>query len=348
MCIRHAWNDVGGSMSDETIDAVLAGLDGMESITTVNLSGFGEAMEHRRFWDVLAELKAIGKSVEVISNGVWPDEGVAQRLIDSKLDRIIVSIDGINDRDDTPLHPGSFATVADNLKRLHQLRTAQRLDYPQIGIEFVATRQNIGELADLKKMSWVLGFSTILVTNVIPHTPDLAAQTLYEDWSTTSRALAPSIWSVHVDMPVMDPRAEVGGSIRRLSKSGAKVTMNGAEIVGASARCRFVTEGRMAVRWDGKVSPCLSLMHEHTYYHQGREKHMLPYHLGDVNAAPLADIWNSPEYVDFRDRVRNFEFSPCLDCGDCDLRETNEEDCYSDQFPRCGECLWAHGMIQCP
>ena len=348
MCIRHSWRNAGGSMSDETFEAVLAGLGGMESITTVSLSGFGEAMTHGQFWSFLARLKAAGLFVEVISNGLWPDGQTAERMIDLKLDRVIVSVDGISDASSRMLHEGSFAAVSANLRALNELRMSRDVAYPQTGIEFVATKHNIGELADLKRLSWPLGFSTILVTNVIPHTRELASETLYEHWNTASRTRSASIWSVAVDLPVMDPRADVGRTVQRLSHGGAKVLVNGAEIVGVSPRCRFVNEGRFAIRWDGQVSPCLQLMHEHSYIYRGHRKRIVPYHLGNVNAAPLAAIWGGAEYTDFRRRVRAFEFSPCLDCGNCDLRATNEEDCTSDQHPRCGECLWAAGFIQCP
>ena len=348
MCIRHSWQDEGGTMSDATFEGVLAGLAGMESITTVSLSGFGEALTHERFWSFLARLKAAGLFVEVISNGLWRDARTAERMIDLNLDRVIVSIDGISDESSRMLHEGSFATVAANLRALDELRLSRGVEYPQTGIEFVATKHNIGELANLKRLSVPLGFSTILVTNVIPHTPELSSETLYEHWNTASRARNASIWSVAVDLPVMDPRADVGRAVQRLSHGGAKVFVNGAEIAGAGPRCRFVTEGRFAIRWDGRVSPCLQLMHEHSYYYRGRRKHIVPYHLGNVNAEPLSAIWGSEAYADFRRRVRAFEFSPCLDCGNCDLRADNEEDCTSNQHPRCGECLWAAGFIQCP
>jgi len=348
MCIRHSWEGPGGSMFDDTIEAVLSGLNEAESITQINLSGFGEAMRHPRFWEVLARLKKAGLFVEVISNGFWTDENTAQRLIDLKLDRLIVSLDSITGGSGTMLHPNSFETVSENLNSLHKLRLAGRLEYPQTHIEFVATKKNISELPDLQRLAPVLGFSKILVTNVIPHTPELAGQTLYEDSNITSRARQASPKSVAVDLPIMDPNAEVGRSVQQLSRGGASIMVNGSEILGASARCRFVSEGKLAIRWDGRVSPCLSLMHEYTYHHRGRAKQMRPYHLGDINTTQLIDIWNGVEYADFRRRVRDFEFSPCLDCGDCDLRETNEADCYSDQFPRCGECLWAYGLIQCP
>ena len=348
MCIRHSWDDEGGSMSDETFAAVLAGLRSMNSITTVSLSGFGESIAHPMFWDRLAALKDAGLYVETITNGLLLDRAAARRLIEMKLDRIIVSVDGMNDASSEMLHAGSFETVSTNLTALNEMRKSLEVEVPEIALEFVAAKSNIHELPDLKQLSWVLGFSTILVTNVIPHTPELADQTLYEHWNTASRTRSASPWSVAVDLPVMDPSPGVGRTVQRLSNGGSKVFVNGAEVAGAGPRCRFITEGRFAIRWDGTVCPCLQLMHEHTYYYRGRAKHVVPYHLGNVSAAPLAELWASDEYTDFRRRVRDFEFSPCLDCGDCDLRTSNEEDCTSDQHPRCGECLWAAGLIQCP
>ena len=348
MCIRHSWADEGGRMSDRTFEAALAGIVDMPSITTVSLSGFGEAMVHPAFWDVLARLKDAGLYVEVISNGLTLDGDAARRLIDLKLDKIIVSVDGVGEQSDQLLHAGLFPTVSNNLKGLNVLRQSLNVTYPEIGLEFVATKRNIHELVKLKRLSWPLGFSTILVTNVIPHTPELAADTLYEHWNTASRTRAASPWAVTVDLPVMDPQAQVGRAIQRLSNGGAKVLVNGAEVLGAPPQCRFITEGRFAIRWDGQVSPCLHLLHEHTYFYRGRAKHVVPYHLGNVTDRALGEIWRSDEYTDFRRRVRDFEFSPCLDCGDCDLRSTNEEDCTDDQHPRCGECLWAAGLIQCP
>lgn len=43
-----------------------------------------------------------------------------------------------------------------------------------------------------------------------------------------------------------------------------------------------------------------------------------------------------------------FDFSPCTDCGGCDLADSNQEDCIGNSFPVCGDCLWAKGVIQCP
>jgi hypothetical protein len=62
----------------------------------------------------------------------------------------------------------------------------------------------------------------------------------------------------------------------------------------------------------------------------------------------LLDIWKDPQYVELRQRLQSFEFSPCTDCNCCELPEENREDCLGNTFPACGGCLWAQGLIQCP
>jgi hypothetical protein len=75
---------------------------------------------------------------------------------------------------------------------------------------------------------------------------------------------------------------------------------------------------------------------------------MIRWEAGRLPDQTMATIWSKPGYVAFRDRVRRFDFSPCTDCGGCNLAETNEEDCIGNVHPVCGDCLWARAVIRCP
>jgi MoaA/NifB/PqqE/SkfB family radical SAM enzyme len=92
----------------------------------------------------------------------------------------------------------------------------------------------------------------------------------------------------------------------------------------------------------------MGLLHTHKTHLNGLERTISHYSLGDVGSGNLYEIWNSDEYARFRERVRDFLFSPCYVCGGCSLLEKNEEDCGGNTFPVCGGCLWAQGVIQCP
>ena len=347
MCQRNSWDSSGGAMSADTFGKLLQQLKDLPGATTICLSGYGEPMGHPLFYELVSEAKAAGFVVEVVTNGTLLGPAAAERLVDLRLDKLIVSVDGISAESSRLLHAGSLDRVKSGLRALQQLTLARNEDRPELAIEFVATRRNIHELPTLERRAHVLGVTSILVTNLIPHTPELAEDILYGHWSTTSSTRGTSAWAPCVDLPLMDVGREAA-AVQRLARVGTHLRRNGADVAGVSPRCRFITEGRFAIRWDGRVSPCLSLMHSHTYYCRGKPKHIRAYHLGNVNDTPVEAIWNGGEYRDFRDRVRKFEFSPCINCGGCDLRETNEKDCTGDLFPRCGECLWAAGLVQCP
>jgi MoaA/NifB/PqqE/SkfB family radical SAM enzyme len=124
--------------------------------------------------------------------------------------------------------------------------------------------------------------------------------------------------------------------------------MSGDGLVSVNDRCPFIQKGTTVIGWDGGLSPCLPLLHHQASYLYRRERFARRYSIGNVLEHGLDELWNASEYVDFRRRVQNFDFSPCTLCGGCDLSETNDEDCFGNTFPTCGGCLWAQGVIRCP
>ena len=349
MCIRRSQQDAGGDMTARTLERLLGQLADLPSLATVNLSGFGEAMTHPRFFAFAKRIKAAGLRLELVTNGTLLDRRACVELIGLKADRLIASIDGLGDPATRLLHPeGSFQRVRANLSCLRREKRMRHLTLPEVTVVFVATRTNMGALPALKRLAPELGFSEILVTNVVPHTPELADQILYEHWTTSPRRRGPSFLSPRIDLPLMDAQSANDIPLPALQRSGALLSLNGRELAGDGPRCRFVTEGRFAIRWDGAVAPCLPLMHTHACYFRGEKKHVRRFSLGNVNETSLRAIWESEDYRRFRQHVREFDFAPCFDCAGCELRETNERDCVGDEFPRCGECLWAHGLVQCP
>jgi hypothetical protein len=104
----------------------------------------------------------------------------------------------------------------------------------------------------------------------------------------------------------------------------------------------------LAVSWDGRVAPCLSLLHSHPEHVNGHWKTVRSYAVGHMDERLLFGIWRDPAHRDFRSRVREFNFSPCLVCGGCPETDSNDTDCYGSPFPSCSECLWAQGIVLCP
>lgn len=347
MCIRHAWQEDRRSMTQETFDAVIGQVRSIPAIQTVQFGGFGEPTVHPRFLEFLMALKEAGLRAELVSNGIGLRPEVLERLIDLELDQLVVSLDQASGPGDGVLHyePGP---VRENLRNLYRMKLLRNAAKPEVAVEFVATTANIDGLPEVKRLALSLGFDRILVTNLVPHTAELCDRILYRHWTTAQGDVKPSSWNPAVDLPRLDAWSNASPVVERLRRTGSNLRILGSALGGDGIRCRFVTEGCAAVDPEGNLSPCLALLHNHRYFFRGQERRMRACWVGNVNEKSLADLWHDASYQRFRDRVRRWDFSPCIDCGGCELRECNETDCFGNAFPCCGECLWAAGIVQCP
>jgi MoaA/NifB/PqqE/SkfB family radical SAM enzyme len=237
-----------------------------------------------------------------------------------------------------------------NLKNLSGARRRVGKPPPALGLSFVAMKDNLEELLLLKRMAPLVRASFIMVTNLLPHTEDMKEQVLYSTLTASTYPIntGPSLSDPLVHLPPFDRTREAAEIIRRLTVGRGNIRMPGLDWNGVRNYCRFVREGVTFVRWDGEVSPCMALIHSYPCYVLGRPKDMVSHSFGSINERTLAGIWEGQDYRDFRQRVRQFEFSPCIDCGGCELSESNQENCFGDPGPVCGGCLWAQGIIQCP
>jgi MoaA/NifB/PqqE/SkfB family radical SAM enzyme len=226
-------------------------------------------------------------------------------------------------------------------------RAPQLIPTPRIGIAFVAMKRNVADLPAVLRLGGQLGATRFLVSNVLPYTPEMHDEVLY------SRVLADmvhlsSTWIPQVCLPKLDVDDATREPLYRVMRGGRSLSLAGISPGETNDYCPFIESGATAIGWDGRLSPCLPLLRNHTSYLDERERFSRRYVVGNINERDLADVWNAPEYAAFRERVQTFDFSPCTRCGGCALSEANEEDCFGSTFPTCGGCLWAQGLIRCP
>ena len=328
VCVRQVWTDAPGDMNWETYRAVIEGLRAFPDLRQITLGGYGEPLVHPRFPEMLALAAESKVALTLTTNGLLLDEAMAERLLDVRLNTVVVSLDTVHVQAyDQARLAGGVDRVLDNLRRLRALARQRGQVTPRIGLEFVAMRSNLEWLSRLPDLAHDLQANFVLVTNLLPYTEAMGDEILYdrdEPLPLPSGWPAPGgdwlLWG-SVDLPRMK--------------------------WGAWRQCRFIGDRAVVIGWDGGVSPCYPLMHSYPYYIYGRRKNVTRYVLGNVNEQPLADIWQSEEYVRFRAKVRDFRFMWCVDCGAaCDYAENNE-DCLGN-VPSCADCLWAQGIIRCP
>jgi MoaA/NifB/PqqE/SkfB family radical SAM enzyme len=354
-CIRHSWNEPLGAMSPETFSRIIEGLRSFSPPPGILFGGLGEPLSHPAIVDMVRQAKALGSFVELITNGTLLSKELSKELIDAGLDMLWISLDGATPESYQDVRLGAaLPEVLANLNAFRQARWTKHypvaldlLLQPQLGIVFVAMKRNIADLPAVLRLANQLGAVHFLVTNVLPYTPGMEEEILY------SRAVNDAIYSSNewlrfLDFPKMDVNPTTREVFYQALRGNHSLGIAGGDLSGRNNRCPFVENGALAIRWDGDVSPCLALLHDHKHYLYKYERSLKRHAIGNVAAQSVADIWNQPEYLSFRRRVQEFNFSPCVLCGGCDFFLSNQEDCIGSPVPTCGGCLWAQGIIRCP
>jgi MoaA/NifB/PqqE/SkfB family radical SAM enzyme len=354
-CIRNSWDEPLGEMKPATFARIIEALRLLSPPPDVLFGGLGEPLSHPDIAEMVTQTKALGSSVELITNGMLLNKSLSKQLIDAGLDRLWVSLDGATPESYKDVRLGAaLPEVLNNLAEFRHARWTKHypvaLDTslkPQLGIIFVAMKRNIADLPAVFRLASRSGALNFMVTNVLPYTSEMQEEILY------SRALNDSVynsspWLGFLNLPKIDINPTTREAIYHAMRSDHSLCIAGASLGEQNNRCPFIEKGALAIRWDGGVGPCLALLHNHKTYLYRYERSLKRHTVGNVMEQPVGDIWNKPEYLSLRKRLEEFNFSPCTLCGGCDFFESNEEDCIGSPFPACGGCLWAQGVIQCP
>lgn len=341
-CIRNAWDEPLGYMSPETFQRILNDLAGRNPKPAVFFGGFGEPLMHPGIAEMVQKAREVAARVELITNGMLLNEKLARQLIEAGLNTLWVSLDGASPESYADVRLSeSLKSVLQNIVRYRELYRQKHGNEADIGAVFVAMKRNIDELPGLLNLSTRIGITRYMVTNILPYTPEMCEEVLYHR-SIERINWQPSSWHPKIDLPEIDMNAVTREALFR-----AWTTRPGS-FFKKPYHCPFVEQRSTTVGWEGSVSPCLALLHSHESYLFEMKRSVTNYRLGNVNETSLADIWQSNEYKAFREKVEQFDFSPCTYCASCEMAEANQEDCFGNTFPTCGGCLWAQGIIQCP
>jgi MoaA/NifB/PqqE/SkfB family radical SAM enzyme len=355
-CMRNDWDETLGLMEMSAFTRIVEGLRNYSPAPAIFFGGLGEPLMHPHIVEMVAQAKTFSPSVELITNGTLLNRTMSNQLIDAGLDMLWVSLDGATPESYADVRLGAtLPKVLTNLAAFHEARLSRNMsndctcaegyniyDKPLIGIVFVAMKRNINDLPILLNMCNRYAVSRFMVSNVLPYNEDMLKETLY------SKTISDTTPLTHLELPRMDVNDVTGKALSDAVKAGYSLSVGGASSWEANNRCPFIHAGATAISWNGNVSPCVPLLHSHTRFVNDRSHTCRSHVVGNISEQSLLDLWMEPEYVQFRERVQQFEFSPCTICGGCDFSEDNETDCLGNPFPTCGTCPWAQGIVQCP
>ncbi|MGY8765984.1 MAG: radical SAM protein, partial [Nitrospinaceae bacterium] len=117
MCPREDLNIELEHMDWSKFVTVVDKLNERENIT---LTGWGEPFLHPRIFDMITYCKNNGHKVMTTSNGLFLKETILDEILNTDLDELTFSIDGVEDNNVFDGHTSD--KVYDNIKKLAKLR----------------------------------------------------------------------------------------------------------------------------------------------------------------------------------------------------------------------------------
>ena len=350
MCFRNSWIDEHtGDMDEHTFQAVLKSMPG--SVKSVVFGGMGEPLAHPHIVDMVRAVSSAGVRTELLSNGSLLDEAMSGALLDAGLDMLWLSVDGLKEENyENIRRNGHLASLKEHIMTFNQLRFGMSREV-KLGLAFVIMKSNVRDLAELPYFASYYRVNEVNISHVIPTDAHTEDELLYKnviDSDFGGDNVPPSAPRIHV--PLMDwTQPGVAQAAAGLLSAGmCEIFLSGQRLHRPARHCRFIDEGMCFVRHDGFVSPCMSLLRTSRLYWGGKTRVNRHHFFGNVRDTALTDLWISSAYTDFRNKVRAFEFSPCCRCSQCDNWEHSLPDCYGNDLPTCGACLWSEGIISCP
>ncbi len=315
ICFRHGWFDEKiGQMQPAAFKKVASGIATIHTVEEVFFGGMGEPLYHDNICEMVAVLpQSLKKSL--LTNGTMLSAQMSKKLIESGLNELWISMDGFDKECYEAIQLGSrFDLICENMRAFNIARKGTSVT---LGITFVITPENINQLDKINSFADSFDVDILNISHMIP------GESIKED----------ELFAIHnrEDIPV--------GKMRRFEYRKSETREN---------ICPFIDNKCTFVRWDGKVVPCMQLLHNgYTYLYEEKRK-ITSFSYGNAAEQSLLDCWNNQEYKNFRERVGHFYFPFCRICWGCEDRKENLTDCLYGEAPTCGACLWASGKVFCP
>ena len=280
MCPRQATDAiVDMDIADEAVDALL---DAGPNFVSALLQGQGEPLLYPKIFSLIPRIKArmaAGGEVGLTTNATFLDEPTAVRLLETGLDFLYFSVDAASREVYEAIRVGArFDRVTENIRRCTRYRQASGRTRPRFMLNFVILEAQSPRNPGICLFGGPTGGGT----------RDLQ---LLHGYAATGnmKALgdggAPGPFS-----------ASPGGGEEVAGQCGyAPLQKSPREI------CFFME--RAVALLPGKVFPCHAMAPGYSTSTRNRS-------FGDVRRTPLLEIWNSPDYLEFRRRVLTGDFPP--------------------------------------
>ena len=278
----------------------------------------GEPMIYKNWTDVVATIKSRGMRCNMVTNGTLMSV-YADRIIESGLDEIILSLDGTEEvHDQTRGAEGTFQKLAAGISDVSRLRARHGLRRPHLNINCTLFETNYRHLDQIVAIAEEMGADNITFHHLL-----FISQPVYdrhnaifqEHLGQTTPDWAGFVWQ---DLPEMDPDVlirSIDQVLARKSRVNVSIYPNytpqeirdyytGFEFESTSYRNRCMSLWMTAyIMPDGDVRPY----------------HTMNFSPGNVHDHAFGEIWNNGIYRNYRRLVRQRKRFPVCAKGCTEL-----------------------------
>lgn len=284
MCINPAVKREKTDLEIRDFKLILSKLPYLRKLSFV---GIGEPMLNPDIFEMIRLAKERGISIGFATNGMLLNKEMSDKIIESNLDWVNISIDGADKDTFESIRKGAdFYTVIENTKRLREL--VKNSGKPDISIWFLAMQSNFKELPDMVKLCSKLGVDKLNVQTV-------------HCWGSR-------IWQEKVDKEFLGKiEEEVCNVFSRASEiaKNSRVRLNFYNIPDKTAKraCKWPWRA-CYISVDSYITP---------YCMNGTNPDVINF--GNILRDDFYSIWNGNKYKEFRQALKSGNIpSICRDC----------------------------------
>lgn len=272
------------------------------------LHGIGEPLLNKELPRMIAHLKQRGVYVLFNTNATILTEDWSRKLIDSGLDELRVSIDGVDPKTYAIIRgaPLLHKLIA-NLTRFTEIQQQMGADAPRTSLWMTGLKENIHELPDLLRLAAKMGVPEVYLQRMVYYheennAPGMMKQAhgLFDSFDeqvaaivTACEALAQALGLTFKASGATNPKASLEASKERDQKPWKKCMR--------PWTTAYITA-------NGNALPCCISPFATTNYESLK--------LGNVFEQPFDDIWNNERYQQWRtDLLSDNPHEACAGCG---------------------------------
>jgi len=262
-------------------------------VRDVHLQGWGEPLLYPELLAMIRIARVKGCQVSLTTNGVLLTPDRSETLIKEGLDIIAISLAGASKDAHEAIRCGShFDTLLTNVKTLAQLKAKLKSKTPKVVFSYLMTKTNIEELADAVRLAREIGVNELVANNL--------------DYCPTEVQDDLRVFSCHgTDSRLQRILEEAEKEARGIKLPFRCYPLEMEEVI----MCELNPLHIVFFSHDGSVSPCV--------YLNLPKSESIPrifcgsYHeipricFGNVAKKDFIEIWNSPEYTEFRKVYQN-------------------------------------------